>query len=188
MVAVFPRVSSFLSDAIDSIRLRLIASWITELFDKCRDQGTLYLTDLYDLLPNYQSAQLVDDLEIHWFEELKRNPEKPSLLRATLHAMRWKPVLIGSMLIPTVRNNLRFLSWPWHERCLSRFLREETCVSRTPITHPLPDGVFSTVSNDVHPVGVFSRQLHDFLSTSVQHYPSSGEWGSGRMDKSAVFC
>lgn len=93
---------------MDSIRLRLIASWITELFVKCRAQGTLHLTDLYDLLPNYQSTQLVDDLEMHWFEELNRNPEKPSLLRATLRAMRWKAVLIGSVLIPTVRNNLRF--------------------------------------------------------------------------------
>lgn len=95
---------------MDSIRLRLIASWITELFVKCRAQGTLHLTDLYDLLPNYRSTQLVDDLEMHWFEELNRNPEKPSLLRATLRAMRWKAVLIGSVLIPTVRNNLRFLS------------------------------------------------------------------------------
>ena len=78
------------------------SSWITHLFDKSRQRGTLLLTDLYDLLPEYKSEQLTARLEQEWLDELKRAPLEPSLSRATLRTMRWKPVLIGLGLIPVV--------------------------------------------------------------------------------------
>ena len=79
-----------------------VSSWITHLFDKSRERGTLLLTDLYDLLPEYESEGLTARLEQEWLDELKRSPSEPSLSRATLRTMRWKPVLIGLWLIPVV--------------------------------------------------------------------------------------
>lgn len=77
-------------------------SWIAQLLTKSHQQGTLHLTDLYDLLPEFESAKLTDKLEANWFDEIKRSPEKPSLVRATLHTIGWKTLFIGSLLFLSV--------------------------------------------------------------------------------------
>ena len=78
-------------------------SWISPLLAKSRQQRTLHLTDLYDLLPEYESATLTDRLENHWLDEVKRRPSKPSLLRASIRTMGWKPLINGLYLLPMVR-------------------------------------------------------------------------------------
>jgi hypothetical protein len=70
--------------------------------DKSHKAKTLQETDLYDLLPQYESVQLTDHLEKNWFDEMKRNPDEPSLLRATVRAMGLKPWIIASTYIPKV--------------------------------------------------------------------------------------
>ena len=77
-------------------------SWILQLLNKCHKQGTLHLIDLYDLLPDYKSIKLTEQLENNWYDEIKQYPEKSSLFRATLRTIRWKLLLIGSLLIPMV--------------------------------------------------------------------------------------
>ncbi len=77
-------------------------SWIAQLLRKNHKQGTLHLTDLYDLLPEFESTKLTDKLEANWFDEIKRYPQEPNLVRATLRTIGWKPLLIGSLLVPTV--------------------------------------------------------------------------------------
>ncbi|CAF3828800.1 unnamed protein product [Rotaria sordida] len=72
-------------------------SWIIRPLEN----GTLDVNDLYELLPDYEAAALTDKLEANWFAETKRNPNKPSLIRATLCTLRWKPFLIGLILIPS---------------------------------------------------------------------------------------
>jgi hypothetical protein len=47
-------------------------------------------------------VKLTDKLEVNWFDERKRYPDKPNLLRATIRAMGWKPFLIGCVFIPRV--------------------------------------------------------------------------------------
>jgi hypothetical protein len=39
---------------------------------------------------------------MNWFDDIKRYPNKPSLLRATIRTMGWKPLLLGLLLIPLV--------------------------------------------------------------------------------------
>ena len=77
--------------------------WVNSLVLKCRRQDTLDVSDLYEVLPEHRSATLTDLLEKNWFAEIKQNPNKPSLIRATLCTMRWKPFLIGLLLIPLVK-------------------------------------------------------------------------------------
>lgn len=79
-------------------------SWITELLAQSHKKGTLDLTDLYDVPSHVESTKLTDELEGNWFDEIKRSPENPSLIRATLRTMGWKPLFIGFMLIPVVSN------------------------------------------------------------------------------------
>ena len=74
-----------------------------------RKEGTLQLTDLYNLPPHVESTTLTDKLEANWFDEIKRNPEKPSLFRATLRTMRWKLLLLGLLLLVKVSLTLRFV-------------------------------------------------------------------------------
>lgn len=81
---------------------RLFHSWISELIGKSHKQETLHLHDLYDLLPEYESTKLTDDLEKHWFNEVKQTKRQPNLIRATLKAVGWGPLLAGLYLIPTV--------------------------------------------------------------------------------------
>ncbi|CAF4878309.1 unnamed protein product, partial [Rotaria sp. Silwood1] len=79
---------------------RIFHSWISQLFDTSHRQKTLYLTDLYDLLPEYESIKLTENLENNWFDEIKHHPRKPNLFRATIRTIRSKPFLLGSLLIP----------------------------------------------------------------------------------------
>ncbi|CAF4229409.1 unnamed protein product [Rotaria sp. Silwood2] len=81
---------------------RCFHSWIAHLLTKNHKHGTLHLTDLYDLLPEFESTKLTDKLEANWFDEIKQYPQEPSLIRATLRTMGWKPLLVGCLLIPTV--------------------------------------------------------------------------------------
>jgi hypothetical protein len=82
-----------------------LSSWISHLFNKCHKQGKLDLIDLYDLLPDYQAAELSKKLEDNWLDEIKQHSDQASLFHATLRTMRWKPLLIGSVLIPFVSEN-----------------------------------------------------------------------------------
>lgn len=79
------------------------------LLTQARKQGSLQMTDLCDLPPHLESTTLTNQLEANGFDEIKRNPERPSFLRATIRTMRWKPLLIGLMLIPKVNIGLRFV-------------------------------------------------------------------------------
>ncbi|CAF3989329.1 unnamed protein product [Rotaria sp. Silwood2] len=79
---------------------RILYSWISELHDTSHRQKTLHLADLYDLLPEYESIKLTEKLENNWFDEIKRNPDKPNLFYATMRTIRWKPFLLGFLLIP----------------------------------------------------------------------------------------
>lgn len=84
----------------------IFSSWIEHLFSKSHRQGTLHLNDLYDLLINYQSSQLTDNLEESWFDEQKKNnDDHPSLFRATCRTVRWKPFFIGALIIPLVNKS-----------------------------------------------------------------------------------
>ncbi|CAF1451360.1 unnamed protein product [Adineta steineri] len=80
---------------------RFFHGWISILLRKCHKQGTLHSTDLYDLLSHLEATKLTERLEANWFDELKQTKRKPSLIRATIRAMGWKPFLTGLLLIPT---------------------------------------------------------------------------------------
>jgi hypothetical protein len=81
---------------------RFFHSWIAILLRKSHKQGTLHLTDLYDLFPDLESTKLTERLEANWFAELKQTKRQPSLIRATLKTMGWRPFLVGLLLIPNV--------------------------------------------------------------------------------------
>ena len=72
---------------------------------KSRQQGVLHLNDLYDLPPHFKSKELTDKLELNWFDEVKRCPKNPSLIRVTLKTLGWKPFLNGFFLLLNVRKN-----------------------------------------------------------------------------------
>ena len=91
-----------LSSLCSSRRHRSRSSWISHLLAKSRQQRTLHLTDLYDLLPENESTALTDQLEDRWLDEVKRRPDRPSLLRATIRTMGWKPFFIGCSHVPKV--------------------------------------------------------------------------------------
>jgi len=82
---------------------KTLFSWISHLLNISRKQKTLNLNDLYDLLPQYESIKLTKKLENNWLYEKNRYPDKPSLFRATIRTMGWKPFLAGLLLIPFVR-------------------------------------------------------------------------------------
>ena len=79
-----------------------LSSWISHLLHISQQQKTLNLVDLYDLLPQFESVTLTETLERNWFNELKRHPDRPNLLRATICTMGWKPFLTGLLLLPFV--------------------------------------------------------------------------------------
>lgn len=86
-----------------NIRIFLLDfSWISHLLHISHQQKTLNLVDLYDLLPQFESITLTETLEHNWFNELKNYPDRPSLLRATIRTMGWKPFLTGFLLLPFV--------------------------------------------------------------------------------------
>jgi len=82
---------------------KTLFSWISHLINISRKQKTLNLNDLYDLLPQYESIKLTEKLENNWLYDKNRYPDKPSLCRATIRTMGWKPFLTGLLLIPFVR-------------------------------------------------------------------------------------
>jgi hypothetical protein len=84
-------------------------SWITQLLTQSHKKGTLDLTDLYDVPSHLESTKLTDKMEANWFDEMKRSPQKPNLIRATIRTMGWKPLLIGLLLIPLVSIQLMIL-------------------------------------------------------------------------------
>jgi hypothetical protein len=81
---------------------RFFHGWISPLIQKTHKQDAIHLKDLYDLLPQYESKELCERLESNWLNELKHTNRQPSLVRATLKTMGWRPFLVGLMLIPTV--------------------------------------------------------------------------------------
>ena len=81
---------------------RLFHGWISSLLSKSHKQGALHLKDLFDLLPQLESNDLVSRLESNWNDELKQTNRQPSLLRATIKTAGWRPVLFGLILIPVV--------------------------------------------------------------------------------------
>ncbi len=81
-------------------------SWLSSLIIKSRKQGTLHLNDLYDLPAYLESTSLTDKLETNWFDEIKRCPKNPSLIRATLRTMGWDLIIYGLLLIPLVSEEL----------------------------------------------------------------------------------
>lgn len=95
----------------------LFISWVSPLLKKSRQQGVLHLNDLYDLPPHLKSTELTNELETNWFNEVKRCPTKPSLIRVTLKTLGYKPFLNGLLALLNVRTNLQH---PFH----SRFFRE----------------------------------------------------------------
>lgn len=100
---IFLRWNSLLSKS----RRSILSSWISQLLDKSHKAKTLQETDLYNLLPEYESVQLTDHLEKNWFDEMKHNPDEPSLFRATIRTMRWKPLIIASTYIPKVGKSMQ---------------------------------------------------------------------------------
>jgi hypothetical protein len=76
---------------------------------KSRKQGVLHLNDLYDLPPHLKSTELTDQLEANWFDEVKRCPNNPSLIRVTLRTLGWKPFLNGFLALLNVSEDLNFL-------------------------------------------------------------------------------
>jgi hypothetical protein len=81
---------------------QLFQCWIAPFIKNTHKQDAINLTDLYDLLPEYESAKLGERLESNWLKELKQANRQPSLVRATLKTMGWKPALLGLLLIPIV--------------------------------------------------------------------------------------
>lgn len=69
---------------------------------KSHDQETLHLHDLYDPPPYLESSTLTEKLEANWFDELRRCPQNPSLMRATARMTGWRLLRIGLLLIPLV--------------------------------------------------------------------------------------
>ncbi|CAF4758210.1 unnamed protein product, partial [Rotaria sp. Silwood1] len=78
---------------------RLAHHWLSPLLAKSHKQGVLHLNDLYDLPPHLKSTELTDKLEANWFDELKRYPENPSLIRVTLRTFGWKIIFHGVLAL-----------------------------------------------------------------------------------------
>lgn len=72
------------------------------MLDLSHQQGTLYLQNLYEILPQYRSEILTDKLEKNWLEEVEYHPQRASLIRATIRTVGWKPFLIGLYLLLSV--------------------------------------------------------------------------------------
>ena len=75
------------------------------MLKKSRQEGTLHLDDLYELPAHVEPTKLTDELESNWFNEVKRHPNNPSLIRATLRTLGWKPFLNGFFPLLNVRDS-----------------------------------------------------------------------------------
>lgn len=65
------------------------------MIDLSHEQGTLYLHNLYEILPQHRSENLTVALEKNWFDELQDHKQRASLIRTTVKTMGWQPALIG---------------------------------------------------------------------------------------------
>ncbi len=72
------------------------------MLDKSQKQKTINLVDLYDLPPQYGSTNLTEKLEKNWSDDITHYPDNPSLVRATIRSVTYKPFLIGCLLLPQV--------------------------------------------------------------------------------------
>ena len=81
---------------------RSCSSWVSSLLKRSLKQGTLHLTDLYDLQPHLESKRLTESLESNWLDETKQTKRSPSLARAMIRTIGWRPFLMGLLLIPHV--------------------------------------------------------------------------------------
>jgi hypothetical protein len=86
---------------------RFFHSWLSSLLNKSRKQGTLQLTDLYDVLPQLESTKLTERLEENWLNEIKQTKRAPNLVYATLKTIGWTPLFVGLLLIPIVNKKLK---------------------------------------------------------------------------------
>jgi hypothetical protein len=86
-------------------------SWIPDLLRISHKQKTLNLIDLYDLLPQYESIKLTQKLEDNWLNDIKHYPDSPSLFRATIRTMRWRPLLIGCLFFLQVSISNQFFRY-----------------------------------------------------------------------------
>jgi hypothetical protein len=93
------------------IWISLNSSWISPLLKKSHQQGALNLVDLYDLPTMLQSTILTDQLEANWFDEIRQYPDNPSLIRATLRTLGWKPFVLGLLEIINVSDILSNLTY-----------------------------------------------------------------------------
>ncbi|CAF0930502.1 unnamed protein product [Adineta steineri] len=103
---------------------RFFHSWVTPLLKKSHKNGVLHLNDLYDLPAHLHSTELTDKLEQNWFDEVKRYPNNPSLIRVTLRTVGWKPFAYG---ILAFLNGLLQIIQPLIVTVLMRFF--EPCSS-----------------------------------------------------------
>ncbi|CAF4258747.1 unnamed protein product, partial [Adineta steineri] len=103
---------------------RFFHSWVTPLLKKSHKNGVLHLNDLYDLPAHLHSTELTDKLEKNWFDEVKRCPNNPSLIRVTLRTVGWKPFAYG---ILAFLNGLLQIIQPLFVTVLMRFF--EPCSS-----------------------------------------------------------
>ena len=65
---------------------------------EARRQGSLQISDLYELPPHLESSTLTDELETQWNEELQRNPDRPSFLRATIRTVSYTHLTLPTIL------------------------------------------------------------------------------------------
>lgn len=141
--------SSFRSFALISSAV----SWIEHLFSTSHRQGTLHLPDLYDLLSNFQSNQLTDDLEECWLDEKKQKGEKANLFRATCRLVRWKPLFIGALMLPLVNDSKKIF-----DEILTNLLEIIYCHST--IDDYFSHGILSTMYDNVDIVCRFISDLY----------------------------
>ena len=80
---------------------------MSPLIKQSHRAGTLHLEDLYDVPAELEAEALTDMLESCWFDEIKRRPDNPSLIRATIRAAGWKVFFYGLLLIPLVSDRTR---------------------------------------------------------------------------------
>jgi hypothetical protein len=80
-------------------------SWISPLLKQSRQKGVLHSNDLCEPPACLQSTKLTDKLESNWFDQVKHYPDNPSLIRATLKTLGWKPFLYGLIILLQVRRN-----------------------------------------------------------------------------------
>ncbi|CAF4110275.1 unnamed protein product, partial [Rotaria sp. Silwood2] len=74
---------------------RLVHHWLSPLMRKSHKQGVLHFNDLYALPSHLKSTELTDKIEANWFDEVKRYPQNPSLIRVTLRTFGWKLIFHG---------------------------------------------------------------------------------------------